>query len=87
MTIDNKQLSDLLKRDTYAGMSDEEIDAIIKHYSEQAANETLYKMREDAIIKHNEAMVAEYNTRAKEAQARLDVLLEKPLELVEVVQE
>jgi hypothetical protein len=74
-TKKKRPIDDLLKIDSYAKMTDEEIDRVIEYKAEIKARDTAYEARLMAIKKAGENMLAETTRQYEESKATQDKLL------------
>ena len=74
-TKKKRPIDDLLKIDSYAEMTDEEIDRLIEYKAEIKARDAAYEARLTAIKKVGENMLVETTRQYEEARATQNELL------------
>lgn len=80
----DRDIGTLLSLDTYQGMSDSEIESIIKFKTQLAVKEELVRTSQAAYIEEMNVLSEQYKNMAKEASAVYKTVLGLPLNLVSV---
>ena len=80
----DRSIGTLLSLDTYQGMSDSEIDSIIKFKTQLAVKEELVRTSQAAYIEEMNVLSEQYKKMAKEASDVYKSALDTPLNLISV---
>lgn len=85
MAVSAERLNECLRADSYQDMTDEEIEAVMKFKSEQAAKEKELEMQLDATKQAMNSIQEYYTSKAATEQEKLAQLLnESPTLITEV---
>lgn len=76
-----RPIEELLKLDTFQGMSDVEIATLVEYQKDIALKDAEFKQKMDAIARRGEAEAKAYGEIADHAKAKLDELIAAPLAL------
>ena len=76
-----RPIEELLKLDTFQGMSDAEIAMVLEYQKAIALKDEEFKQKMDAIARKGEAEAKAYDEIAEHAKAKLDALIAAPLAL------
>lgn len=76
-----RPIEELLKLDTFQGMSDVEIATVIEYQKTIALKDAEFQQKMDAITRKGEAEAKAYGEIADHAKAKLDELIAAPLAL------
>lgn len=86
-SVPQRTVRELIKLDTYQGMTDVEIESIVEYYKEVARNDETVRTEQITYIQQMNEWCAYYDKAANEANDILKKVLAAPLELATIEME